>query len=148
MIDRSLIGHRFEPLSVDVEKGRLRAFAKATGATDQTYTDENAARAAGYAALPAPPTFLFSLDLERDDPFYFIDLMKIDLARVLHAEQHFTYGTPICAGDTITLTTAVEDIYDKKAGAMEFVILKTSAANQNGQDVGSMTRTLVVRHPQ
>jgi acyl dehydratase len=148
MIDRSFIGQSFEPLTVDVEKGRLLAFAKATGATDPIYTDEAAALAAGYPALPAPPTFLFTLDLERADPFYFINLMKIDLARVLHGEQKFTYGTPICAGDRITLTSKVTDIYDKKGGAMEFVTVDTSATNQHGQDVGGMTRTIVVRTPQ
>ena len=147
MIDRAFIGHRFAPLTVEVEKGRLRAFANATGQTDPIYCDERAAKAVGYRSLPAPPTFLFSLDLEREDPFYFINLMKIDLARVLHGEQHFTYGEPICAGDTITLTSTVQDIFDKKGGTMEFVILHTTATNQFGDDVGGMTRTIVVRHP-
>ncbi|WP_406648326.1 MaoC family dehydratase N-terminal domain-containing protein [Aliisedimentitalea scapharcae] len=147
MIDRTFIGQSFAPLSVEVEKGRLRAFARATGQTDPIYTDVQAAKSAGYRSLPAPPTFLFSLDLEREDPFYFINLMKIDLGRVLHGEQHFTYGEPICAGDTITLTSTVQDIFDKKGGAMEFVILNTTATNQFDEDVGGMTRTIVVRHP-
>ena len=147
MIDRAFIGHRFAPLVVEVEKGRLGAFARATGQTDPIYTDVQAAKSAGYRSLPAPPTFLFSLDLEREDPFYFINLMKIDLGRVLHGEQHFTYGEPICAGDTITLISTVQDIFDKKGGAMEFVILRTTATNQFDEDVGGMTRTIVVRRP-
>ena len=147
MIDRSFIGQSFAPLTVEVEAGRLRAFARATAQRDPIYSDTAAAQAAGYRNIPAPLTFLFTLDLERDDPFYFINAMKIDLARVLHGEQAFTYGAPICAGDQVTLISSVEDIYDKKGGAMEFVILKTSAQNQLGEDLGTMTRTIVVRNP-
>lgn len=147
MIDRSFIGHCFPPLTVNVEAGRLRAFARATAQHDAIYSDKAAAQAAGYRDIPAPLTFVFTLDLERSDPFYFINEMKIDLPRVLHGEQNFTYGAPICAGDTVTLISSVEDIYDKKGGAMEFVILKTTAQNQLGEDLGTMTRTIVVRNP-
>ncbi|MEP4036942.1 MaoC family dehydratase N-terminal domain-containing protein [Pseudophaeobacter sp.] len=147
MIDRSFIGRSFPSLTTGVETGRLRAFARATGQRDPIYWDSAAAQAAGYRDIPAPLTFVFTLDLERDDPFYFINEMKIELAHVLHGEQSFTYGVPICAGDEVTLISKVVDIYDKKGGAMEFVILETSAQNQLGEDLGSMTRTIVVRNP-
>ncbi len=148
MIDTSFIGYVTEPFSVTVEKGRVRDFSLATGQSDRIYFDHEAAQAAGYRSVLAPPTYLFSLDLDREDSFYFITLLKIDIARVLHGEQAFTYGAPICAGDTISLVTEVTDIYAKKGGAMEFVHLKTSATNQLGEDAGSMTRTVIVRHPQ
>ena len=68
MIDRKFIGYRTEPFTVEVEKGRLRMFAKAIGETDPIYTDEAAAQAAGYRSLPVPPTFLFCLEMEQPDP--------------------------------------------------------------------------------
>lgn len=40
-----------------IERGRLAFFAKATGETNPVYSDIDAARAAGYADLPAPPTW-------------------------------------------------------------------------------------------
>ncbi len=43
MADKSLIGHKLDKFSVDVEKGRLRFFAKAIGETDPVYTSEAAA---------------------------------------------------------------------------------------------------------
>ena len=147
MIDRSFIGRSFPPLQVGVEAGQLRAFARATGQRDPVYWDVSAAQVAGYRALPAPLTFLFTLDQERDDRFYFINAMGIELSHVLHGEQAFSSGAPICAGDTVTLTCTCMDIYDKKGGAMEFVILKTQATNQLGEDLGSMTATIVVRDP-
>ena len=48
MADKNLIGHKIGAYSVDVEKGRLRFFAKAIGETDAIYTDEAAAQAAGH----------------------------------------------------------------------------------------------------
>ena len=62
MLDRKNIGRISKPHTVEVEKGRLKFFAKAIGETNPIYTDESAARAAGYRSLPAPPTFIFSLD--------------------------------------------------------------------------------------
>ena len=57
MIDRQYIGHRFPVFQVEVEKGRLRFFAKAIGETDPVYFDEKAAKAAGHPGLLVPPTF-------------------------------------------------------------------------------------------
>ena len=56
MIDRKHIGVVSEPRTIDVEKGQLRFFAKATGETNPIYFDEAAAQAAGHPAIPAPPT--------------------------------------------------------------------------------------------
>lgn len=146
MIDRKFIGHEFAPATVEVEKGRLRFFAKATGNMDPVYSDEEAARTAGYPSIPVPPTFLFCLEMDRDDPFDFLDLMKIDLGKVLHGDQTFAYHAPVCAGDKVTFTTKVADIYDKKGGALEFVVMDTEVRNQNGTHVADMRRSIVVRH--
>ena len=146
MIDRKFIGHEFAPATVEVEKGRLRFFAKATGNADPVYSDEMAAQKAGYPSLPAPPTFLFCLEMDRENPFDFLDLMKIDLGKVLHGDQSFAYHAPVCAGDKVTFTSRVTDIYDKKGGALEFVVMDTEVRNQHGTHVADMRRSIVVRH--
>src|SRR3546814_1976244 len=63
MVDQSFKGFTSEPRHIDVEKGPLKFFAHATGETNPIYFDEAAACAAGHPALPAPPTFHFSLAL-------------------------------------------------------------------------------------
>lgn len=146
MIDRKFIGHEFAPSTAEVEKGRLRFFAKATGNTDPIYSDEEAARKAGYRALPAPPTFLFCLEMDRDNPMDSIELLGVDLGRILHGEQSFTYYAPVCAGDRITFRSRISDIYDKKGGALEFVVMETAGHNQDGLHVVDMRRSLVVRN--
>lgn len=146
MIDRSHIGREFGVHTADIEKGRLRFFAKATGEANPVYFDEEAAKDAGHPTLPAPPTFLFSMDMEVPDPFEILKVMDIDLGKILHGTQEFMYHKPVYAGDTISFKSEVTDIFDKKGGALEFIVKKTSATNQKNELVAEMSRTIVVRN--
>lgn len=146
MIDRSYIGHKREPLTVAVEPFQLRLFAKAIGETNPIYLEAEAAKAAGYRNMLAPPTFANALSMSSPDPFGDWPAMGIELAKVLHGEQKFEYFAPICAGDTITLQDEITDIYDKNDGAMEFMVSETAVSNQNGELVGKMTSVLIQRH--
>jgi len=146
MLDKQFIGHRFAPFSADVEKGRLKFFAKAIGQTDAVYTDEAAARAAGHPGLPVPPTFLFCLEMEAPNPGAIRDLLDIDIAKVLHGEQRFTYHRMAYAGDTLSFEQRIADIYDKKGGLLEFVVRETRVTNQRGEHVADLHGITVVRH--
>jgi len=146
MIDRRHIGHELPPYQVDVEKGRLRFFAKATGQDDPVYTDEDSARAAGHPGLPVPPTFFFCLEMESPNPAAVRELLGIDYRRLLHGEQGFTFHRMAYAGDTLRFEQRIEDIYDKKNGALEFVVRKTSVSNQRGEPVADLRCVSVIRN--
>ena len=73
-------------------------------------------------------------------------LLGIEPTKILHGEQSFTYYQSACAGDTITVESVIEDIYDKKNGALEFVVKAARATNQNNELVAEMRTVLVVRH--
>lgn len=146
MIDRSYIGQKRKPLTVAVEPFQLRLFAKAIGETNPIYLEEEAAKKAGYRNTLAPPTFANALKMSSPDPFGDWPAMGIELAKVLHGEQKFEYFVPICAGDTITLQDEITGIYDKKDGAMEFMVTETTVKNQDGELVGKMTSVLIQRH--
>lgn len=150
-IDRDRhLGVVSEPRRVQVEAGFLKFFAKATGETDPVYFDEAAARAAGHPALPAPPTYLFSLALsapaERGEVLDKVNGIGVDMSRILHGEQAFSYHRPIHAGDVLVLTTTTTDIYAKKGGALEFVVQDTRAVNDNGDLCAEMRMVTVVRN--
>ncbi|WP_234196836.1 MULTISPECIES: MaoC family dehydratase N-terminal domain-containing protein [Pseudacidovorax] len=146
MIDRQYIGHAMPPFEVDVEPGRLRFFAKATGQTDPVYADEAAARAAGHPGLPVPPTFLFCLEMESPDPAAIRNLLGLDYRRLLHGEQGFAYHRLAHAGDRLRFAQRIEDIYDKKGGALEFVVRQTRVSNQRGEHVADLRSVTVMRH--
>ncbi len=147
MVDRAFIGVVSEPRSIEVEKGQLKFFAKATGETNAIYFDEAAAARAGHHTLPAPLTYMFCLasaaPAKRGAIF---GDMGVDQARVLHGEQSFTHYAPIYAGDVITLVTETIDIYSKKGGALEFVVRETAVSNQRGEPVADLTCVTVIRN--
>ncbi|MQA62570.1 MAG: MaoC family dehydratase [Actinophytocola sp.] len=138
---------RLAPVTVTVERGRLRFFAKAIGESDAVYSDVTAAQRAGHPDLPVPPTFFFSLELERPDPFGYLDKLGIDLRRVLHGEQSFTYHSLAYAGDTLIVRPRIVDAFSKKGGAMEFLIKQTDIT-RDGELVAEATSTIIVRNPE
>jgi len=146
MIDKAMIGYEMEPSVLPIERSRLRFFAKAVDETNPVYTDEAAARAAGYPDLPAPPTFLFAAELDSGAMDRLLDKLQIPLSKLLHGEQSFTYHRPACVGDTVTVRSRIEDIYDKKNGALEFVIKTARVTNQHDELVAEMRSVLVCRH--
>lgn len=145
MIDRRHIGHTLPPFEVRVEAGRLRFFAKATGQTEPLYTDEAAARAAGHPGLLLPPTFLFCLEMEGPNPAAIRELLGLDYRRLLHGEQRFVFHAPAFAGDLLRFEQRIEDIWDKKGGALEFVLRRTTVHNQHGALVAELLCTSVMR---
>ncbi|MEH6822649.1 MAG: MaoC family dehydratase N-terminal domain-containing protein [Motiliproteus sp.] len=146
MLDRSKIGHEFDSFSADVEKGRLKFFAKAIGETNPVYTDEAAARDAGYKTIPAPPTFVFSLDLDGPELLPVLRVLEMDIARILHGTQSFEYFGSVYAGDCITVSSKINNMFDKKGGALEFVEMENSYTNQDAELVAKAVCTLVYRN--
>ena len=148
MLDKAHIGKIYGRVTTEVEKGRLRFFAKAIGETNPIYTDEVAAKAAGHRSLPVPPTYYFCLQmLDEPDPTAWVVNLGINLQYILHGDQSFEYLGMAYAGDTLTLESTIADIYDKKGGALEFVVSQTTVTNQDGKLVARMKQTLVVRNP-
>lgn len=146
MIDKQHIGKIFPAHTVEVEKGRLRFFARTIGETDPVYVDEAAAQAAGYDSLPVPPTFLFSLEMEKPEPFAWFSEVGLNLSRILHGSQSFSYHAPVCAGDVLTFSSHISDIFDKKNGALEFVVKDTMVTNQHGVHVADLSSVIVQRN--
>ena len=145
-LDTQYIGHRFAPFSAEVEKGRLKFFAKAIGQTDPVYSDEAAAKRAGHPGLPVPPTFLFCLEMESPNPGELRELLHIPVPKILHGEQRFTYHAMAFAGDTLTFEQRIADIYAKKGGLLEFIVRETRVTNQHGRPVADLHGITVVRH--
>jgi acyl dehydratase len=147
MVDQSAVGRSFTPVTAHVEPGRLRYFLNTLGERNPVYRDAEAARAEGYAAIPAPPTYLFCLEMmDSDHPFEFLTELKIDLARVLHGEQSFSYRAPVVVGDTLTFKPRVASVTDKNGGAMTLIVIDTAVSNQDGVRVADISRTVVVRN--
>ncbi len=105
-----------------------------------------AAQAAGHPDLPVPPTFLFGLKLDGPEPLGWIADLGIDMRFVLHGTQQFDYRRLVFAGDEVIFRPRITDVYEKRGGALEFVVVDTEVIR--GADVVAvLTETIVVRHP-
>jgi acyl dehydratase len=93
-----------------------------------------------------PPTFFFGIELEAPDPFAFVAELGVDLRTVLHGEQKFDYRQMAYAGDELTATSRIADIYEKKGGLLEFVVRETTVTNQDGAVVAVMRSSTVVQN--
>ncbi|MDN6861059.1 MaoC family dehydratase N-terminal domain-containing protein [Pseudomonas sp. CAN2814] len=145
MIDKKHIGMQLPTFLATAEAGQLRFFAKAIGETNPIYFDEQAARDAGHPALPLPPTFLFSLEFQLPSNSW-RDEMGIIGSRILHGEESFTYHRMAYAGDTLRFEMRISDIYDKKNGALSFVVRESRVTNQRGEHVADLRSVLVHRN--
>ena len=154
-VPASAVGTELAPLRAKIERGRLRFFAEAIGETDPAFIDLDTAIRAGYPDLPVPPTFLFGLKLDRPDAFAWLIELGVDLRFILHGSQRFDYERMTFAGDDLLLESRISDVYEKRGGALEFVVVDTdvtrvSGAGDAGQDdrIARFTETIVVRHPE
>lgn len=141
----SAIGRTFEGNTLLMDRSRLRFFAKAIGQSDPVYIDLDAAKQAGHRDLPVPPSFFMGIELESPDPFAWMTDLGIDLRSVLHGEQQFIYHKMAYAGDELTSSSELIDAYEKKGGALQFLVRKTSVLDQDGELVVEMLSTTVVR---
>jgi N-terminal half of MaoC dehydratase len=141
---QEIIGLELPVLSTSAERSRLREFARVVGISDPQFTDLEAARASGYSDLPIPPTYYFSLDLGRPDPGLVIRELGIDQRQVLHGEQRFAYHQLAFAGQELTFAVWVTDYYERKGGALRFVVRQTQVTRL-GDPIVTLTNTLVAR---
>jgi hypothetical protein len=137
MVDRSAIGKTFAPVTATVEAGRLRFFLNTIDEQNPAFRSEES----------LPPTYLFCLEM-MDAPNFFSFFTELDLeiGQVLHVGQSFEYLAPVKTGDRLTYRTAVDDVVDKKGGALTFVDQVTEVTNQDGVRVATMRRSIVVRN--
>jgi acyl dehydratase len=137
------IGKTYEPNTYAVGREKVREYAAAVGETNPLYFDVDAARAAGYADVVAPPMFAVVYGARSVGPAILDPDVGIDFARMLHAGQEFVWEKPVVAGDEITTTASVKDISER--GGMNFYVFETVSKNQRDETVCTGTWSQIVR---
>ena len=130
-----------EPYLVGREK--VREFARAVFATNPVNLDPDAAKAAGYDDVVAPPTFAVVVQEVTLAQLLAEPESGIDFSRVVHGDQRFTSTRPIVAGDLLTATLTVSSV--KTLGPHSIVTAESSITDAAGGHVATAISTLVVR---
>jgi hypothetical protein len=139
---RAVIGVESPSWRYDVTTTSVRAFARGVGYTDLVYFDEDAAKKAGYRSLPCPPTYLGTpvfIPGRSNDTFSGPNntgpRLEHGLRNVLDGGTETEYFADICAGDTLTVSSAVSDLAVKESkatGKMLVITTETTYVNQSG----------------
>ena len=145
ILDKTLIGKKYPVINFDVEIEILRLFSKSTGQEDPIYFNEEAARKEGYPSILAPPTFLIAVAMRQENPYLYLTDLNVPIGRILHAKQEYSYFSPIHAGDQLKMDSKIDNIFDKKNGALQFVSFFSVYTNQNNLKVAESISTVVVR---
>ena len=76
-------------------------------------------------------------------PALFDPEVGINFAMMVHGGQEFVWGEPVCAGDKITTTATLKDVYEQDGKG--FYVFESVSTNQDGQEVVRGTWTNIVR---
>jgi acyl dehydratase len=137
------IGKQWPPTTYEVGREKIREFANAVGETSHVYQDRDAALAAGFRDVVAPPMFCVVYSAPAMGPAILDPDVGINLATMLHGSQEFDWGEPVCSGDTITTQASCQEIYEKDGKG--FYVFESLSTNQDGKQVVRGTWTNIVR---
>ena len=126
-----------------VGREKVREFAAAVGSRDPLSLDPEAARAAGYPDVVAPPTFAVVVQERTLAQLLADEEAGIDFTRVVHGDQRFSYSRPIVAGDELVAELTVASV--KSLGGHSMVTADSVIRDRDGEHVVTATSTLVVR---
>src|ERR1700677_384247 len=142
-VNTNAIGKTYEPVLYAVGREKIKEYAHAVGETNPVHLDVEAARAAGYADVVAPPMFA----VVYSSPAVAVPMLdpelEINFAMLVHGGQEFTWGPLVVAQDEITTIASVKDI-SERAG-LGYCVLETISTNQRGEQVCRGTWTNIVR---
>lgn len=142
-INTEVIGKTYPPLAYAVGREKIREFALAIGETNRLHFDIEAARAAGYDDVVAPPMFAVVYAGASMIPALFDPEIGIDFARLVHGRQDFRWERVVVAGEEITTTTRLTDISSR--GGLAFYVFETTSKDEAGETVCTGIWTDIVR---
>ena len=148
MPSKDMIGRVLSTGSATVSAEHIAAFARALGDENPLYLDAEAARRGPFGTIIAPPTYpiAFMTQAMAGGMDTFLEL-GLNFMTLVHGEQEFEYDRPIRAGETLTLTGRIADIYEKSGsnGVLDFVVLETEARDAGGARVFASRNVLISR---
>ncbi|SRR6266487_6667338 len=137
------IGKRWPAADFEVEAERITQYADAIGAASPLHHDADAARAAGFRDLVAPPMFCVVYSAPAMGPALIDPEVEMNLMTMVHGGQEFEWGEPVCAADVISTEVSCRSI-DERDGK-GFYVFESVSRNQDGAETVKGTWTNIVR---
>src|SRR5215470_3255288 len=130
MASKDMIGRQLSTGTATVRPEHVAAFAHGLGDDNPAYADAGTSSHGRAGPQIASPTYpiAFMAEAMAGGANTFLEL-GLNFMTLVHGEQEFEYVRPIRAGETLTLTGRIADIYEKtgSSGTLDFVVLETEA---------------------
>jgi len=127
-IEQALVGRTFPPTSpYEVTEDHVREFVAATGGE--------------YDGGAAPATFPIVLAFDAMNAF--LEAEQVDLSRIVHGDQKFTYERPVRPGDVLTATLTVASL--RQIAGADIIGTTSEITDESGDLVCATSATLVHR---
>ena len=137
------VGKEWPSTTYQVGREKIREYANALGIENPVHFDIEAARAAGFRDVVAPPMFAVVYSSPAMAPAMFDPEVAMNFAAMVHGGQQFEWDEPACSGDEITTTAKCASIEERDGKG--FYVFETNSVNQDGAQVVRGTWTLIVR---
>ena len=137
------VGKTYPSTLYAVGREKIREYALAVGESNPLHLDPEAARAAGFRDVVAPPMFCVVYSSPAIGPAIFDPEVGIDFAMMVHGGQEFVWGPLVVAGDEITTTVSVKSIEERAGNG--FYVFESRSTNQDGETVCTGAWTNIVR---
>jgi acyl dehydratase len=132
---RTVIGRVFSPVTYVISEQDIKDYVPVADEEHAAFRSDEAARASGYQRRVIPPSFapyiavlalLRSFDWQKD---FYVDYKK---DTVMFGEQELEYLRPLYVGETVTIQSAVSDVYEKQ-GKRSFDVAQVSFSGTDEQ---------------
>jgi acyl dehydratase len=137
------VGKEWPAATYQACRAKIAEYANVIGAENPVHFDRDAALAAGFREVVAPPMFCVVYSAPAMGPAILDPEVGMNFGAMVHGSQEFEWGEPVCSGDEITTTPRCLEIYEKDGKG--FYVFESTSVNQDGEQVVRGTWTNIVR---
>ncbi len=141
--DRSLHGVEHKAGPFEITNEIIDQANKSVGETGPAFRSDEEAKEAGYRGRIAPPTLCCLLVRQVSLPDVNVKFGRTQM----HAGQRVEPKAPVYAGDQLSASSHLKDVYAKtgRSGTMVFVVWETTFSNQDGLVVAEVQESFARR---
>jgi acyl dehydratase len=138
----AIIGSHYRaPDYFEVGREKIREFALAVMDEDPTHHSDEDAAAAGYPTVVAPLTFLAVAGRRVQLEIFTKFSIPINIARVLHRDQKFTFHRPMLANDRLYFDTYLDSVIESHGTVIAEI--RSEVTDADGNPVITSTVTML-----
>lgn len=151
IFNRAIVGTELQPVTIEIERERIRFFSQTLGIVDPVHFDVEAAISAGFPDLLAPPSFMMVMEAlaederKRQSRESWYEALACDFRYLLHGSEAYQYHGSVFAGDRLSFITAFGQCADKKGGLLELADVHLRVVHEDRGLIVSGSRTLLHR---